>query len=134
MRVSYSRREPRAFSHQPASRSKKTWQDDPAAFDTELGTSAAVFLNGPSVSTMFDPETPEEENMLIVIDTHQDWFVASTETMIAQNKPLVSFLSHSSFKETVLSDEYSAGGHYLRLIARTILGEDDSRVAKLCHI
>ena len=103
------------------------------AFKAKFGISAPVFLNGPNLSTMFDPETPEEEALLIAIDTHQDWFVASRDKMIVDNKPLVSLLSHGSAQEQIISDSYSVGGHYLRLIALTILGDDDLRANELSH-
>lgn len=100
------------------------------AFPVNLSISAPIFLNGPDISTMFSPETPDEEDLLIAIDTHQDWFVMSKDKLAANNKPLITFLSHDSSEEDIISDDYSVGGHYLRLIALTILDSEDKRLSR----
>ncbi len=105
-----------------------------AAFNSPLGAQVPVFLNGSASDTMFEPETPEEEEWLVVIDTFQDWFVLSPEILPSMNKPAVAFLSHGSTKTRMISRETSIGGHYLRLIGRTILGEDDSRVSLMNNL
>lgn len=95
-----------------------------ASFNTKLGPYAPVFLNGNDVSTMFDPQNPEEEALITVIDTHQDWFILDPQTKLSIDKPAVSFLSHGSSKGEIISRDYSIGGHFLRLIAISILGSD----------
>lgn len=98
------------------------------AFDSNFGATTPVFLNGGEVFTMFEPSTSEEEQLTVVIDTHQDWFVLDPSITLSIDKPAVSFLSHASEKVENLSQCYSIGGHYLRLIALTILGNEDPRL------
>ncbi|WP_152538671.1 hypothetical protein [Aquimarina macrocephali] len=98
----------------------------PAAFDTKLGPYAPIFLNGKDVFTMYDPDSSEEDELVAVIDTHQDWFILDEQTKLSIDKPAVRFLSHGSSKSEIISKDYSIGGHFLRLIAITILGRDKS--------
>ncbi len=104
------------------------------AFNSSLGGTAPVFLNGGEVFTMFEPSTPEEEEFTVVIDTHQDSFVLDPNIALSIEKPAVSFLSHASAEVKNLSQCYSIGGHYLRLIALTILGNEDPRLKALSFI
>ncbi len=105
-----------------------------AAFDTTLGISTPVFLNGEEVFTMFEPDSTGEDEFVVVIDTHQDWFILDTQTKLSIDKPAIKFLSHGNSKSKNISKNYSIGGHFLRLIALTIIGEEDSRLKLFRHL
>jgi len=104
------------------------------AFDSSLGGTTPVFLNGGEVFTMFEPESTEEEDFIVVIDTHQDWFVLDTQRTLSSGEPVVCFLSHGGSSKKTISMGYGIGGHYLRLIARTILGKEDPRLSLFRNI
>lgn len=96
----------------------------PKAFESCFGEQAAVFLNGPELPTLFEPCTESEEQLLIGIDTHQDWYTVSREEVNALGKPLVRLLKNNGRETQLDDDNLSIGGVFLRLIALFIVDYD----------
>lgn len=101
------------------------------AFQFNQGITAPVFLNGPDVCTMFEPESKFEEQLLVAIDTHQDWIAFSTDPSVGRRTETLFWVSHADATVRELNKDISVGGYFLRLIGRTVLGENDFRFADL---
>lgn len=104
------------------------------AYATDFPVTAAVFLNSDELPSMFEPETEQEQAYIVAIDTHQDWFVIDDSIELKSGKPRLNFLSHADFALKNISREFCIGGHYIRMLAKTILGDADPRLSQFRNL